>query len=107
MALAEGAKGAHQRTAEAGAGLPAPTARRRYGWLMVVAALAFIPLLIAGFYVFVRYSGHASLRDAMEEADRLDPNWRMVDLEAHRKEVPDSENALVQALAALPLVPSP
>jgi len=45
------------------------------------------------------------LADAIEEADRLDPGWRLEELEARRKRIPDDRNAALQVSkvhAALP-----
>jgi hypothetical protein len=41
-----------------------------------------------------------ALRDAVAEADRLDPGWRAADLEAARAPVPDAENAAPLVLTA-------
>jgi hypothetical protein len=46
------------------------------------------------------------LREAIAEADRLDPGWRLMDLEAARAEVSDEENAALQVLAAKKLLPA-
>src|SRR5438445_13722663 len=40
-----------------------------------------------------------SLQSAMDEADRLDPDWRLEELEAKREVVPDSENSARQTTA--------
>src|SRR5262249_25970071 len=45
-------------------------------------------------------------RAAIAEADRLDPGWRLFDLEAARAQVPDEENAALQVLAAKKLIPA-
>jgi hypothetical protein len=45
-------------------------------------------------------------RAAIEEADRLDPGWRLADLEAARVDIADNENAAVHLLAAGKLLPS-
>jgi hypothetical protein len=47
----------------------------------------------------------SGLKEAIEEADHVDPNWRLADLEAGRKETADSDNALLQVAAAQALMP--
>jgi hypothetical protein len=73
----------------------------------VLIAIIFIPLLVGGLFLYHNYCGGLRLQQALEEADRLDPHWRIPDIEAHRRDVPDAENGLVQALAALSLLPQP
>src|SRR5207248_825627 len=46
-----------------------------------------------------------AFRTAIAEADRLDPGWRLMELEAARAEIPDSENAAIQVLAVRKLLP--
>lgn len=62
-------------------------------------------LLMAMFAAVVGWSywkSRSALRDAMAEAERTDPHWRIDDLEAHRTPVKDDENsALVIAAAKL------
>lgn len=44
------------------------------------------------------------LRAAIADADRLDPGWRLADLEAARAEIPDEQNAALQVLVAHRLI---
>src|SRR2546429_1285580 len=44
---------------------------------------------------------------AVAEADRSDPNWRLVDLENERALVPAEENSALQVLKACALIPRP
>jgi hypothetical protein len=81
-----------------------PRLRRR---LFLFFGLAFVPVVFVSGYLYVRYSSERDLADAIAEADRLDPNWRLADLEAHRPEVPYSENAFLQAQNADRLLPRP
>jgi hypothetical protein len=58
--------------------------------------------------MYVVYSMAArQLREAIAEADRLDPGWQFEDLEATRAPVPDAENAAPQVLLAWKLVTGP
>jgi hypothetical protein len=45
------------------------------------------------------------LREAIAEADRIDPGWRAEDLEARRGVVPDEQNAALRVLVAHRLLP--
>jgi hypothetical protein len=49
--------------------------------------------------------GESRLKQASEEADRLDRGWRLLELEAKRAVIPDAENGALQALAAQQLLP--
>ncbi len=85
---------------------PAPRARSRNRWLrwIVVAGVASLAIPV-GVYIYLDYAHEQELRDAIAEADRLDPGWRHVDLEAARAAVPDAENAASLVLAAGALIP--
>ncbi len=63
-------------------------------------------LLISG-YAYVRYAGNRELALALAETDRLDPYWRLEDLEAHRRPMPaPGNNGFEQALAAGSAMPA-
>src|SRR5262249_20954983 len=62
--------------------------------------------LAVGWYAYLYSLADRRLRDALAEADRLDPGWRMPELEASRALLPDSENAAVHVLAASTLQPA-
>jgi hypothetical protein len=71
---------------------PAPKPRRR----LLGCGLALLVVLTAcgGFYGYLMHKFDRDLEEATAEADRLDPDgWRLDELEAHRKVVPDEENA--------------
>jgi hypothetical protein len=69
---------------------------RRIGWLVLTCS---IPMALTG--AFRAYSADADrqLEEAIAEADRLDPGWRLEELEA-RRQIPDEENSfrLVRSL---------
>jgi hypothetical protein len=81
---------------------------RRFGrkHFVLLAVVIFFPFVI-GLYLYHLHSTQLQLQSAMAEASAADPNWRLVDLEAHRREVPDAANGMVAAMAVLSLVPSP
>jgi hypothetical protein len=67
---------------------PAPSPRRWRRW--VGALLVLILAWAVGFYAYYRYVSDRDLREAIAEADRQEPNgWRMDDIEAQRRVVPD------------------
>lgn len=65
--------------------------RRRFIILLLLAGAA---VLVATYTVYQNSkSAEILLAEAIAEADRLDPNWRIDDLEASRERVPDEENS--------------
>jgi hypothetical protein len=79
--------------------------RHRSRW--VVFGVVLIPLLVVALYAFVWYRTRAEYEAAVAEADRLDPGWRLEELEAKQPSVPDSANATIQIVAARKLLPNP
>jgi hypothetical protein len=77
--------------------------RRRL--LLWVAVFGCPAVLILTWLAYRWYLGR-EYRAAIAEADRLDPGWRLFELEAARAEVPDEENAALQILAAKKLMPA-
>jgi hypothetical protein len=66
-------------------------------------------VLIASGVVYVLllfYVSGSNLRSAQAEADGLDPGWRLSELEAARRAIPDAENSALHVLAAEKLLPS-
>jgi hypothetical protein len=82
-----------------------PISRRLRRRIAFLALFALLPASIVGFYLYQRFTDEFRLREAIEEADRLDPDWRIVDLEAHRQQVPDAKNGIRQGLEARGLLP--
>lgn len=74
----------------------------------VVFALLLLAVVgVAGSYAYVRYRDGRELAAAIAETDALDPGWRLDDLDARRKDIPDEENAalvVMQIKAGLPPV---
>jgi ABC-type transport system involved in multi-copper enzyme maturation permease subunit len=56
-------------------------------------------LLLAGWYVLRGTTAAERLRDAIAETDRLDPGWRLEDLEAKRAVIADADNGALQVPA--------
>jgi len=78
--------------------------RRRWRW-RILSGLAMIFLIGAGFYGYLLVRGTWLLNEAIAEAERLDPGWRLADLEAQRVLVPDDENGAVTVVATRRLLP--
>lgn len=62
------------------------------GGLKVLGLVVLILLLAGGFVLYRQRHTVDRLRLAVEELDRTDPGWRMEEIEASRREVPDTEN---------------
>jgi hypothetical protein len=71
-------------------------------WLGV---LLIAPLAGAGIYIALSFFRADRLRSAVAEADRLDPGWRIQDLEAARKPVADDQNAALVLIHSRTLLP--
>lgn len=80
-----------------------PRGRRR---LLICLAL-LVPLAFAGLtYFYAQRTGAHSLAEALAESERLDPNWRLADLEATRQPYPAPEknsiNLVLEVRSAMP-----
>jgi hypothetical protein len=78
--------------------------RRRMMWGFTLLGCCAL-LLRLGWVHYKWHLDELEYREAIEEADRLDPGWRLEDLEAARAVIPDAENSALQVLAAHQLVP--
>src|SRR6266571_8642808 len=63
--------------------------------------------LLLGWFFYAKWASDKELRDAIAEADRLDPGWRLEELEAKRAVIPADENSAEQILAIKGLLPKP
>jgi hypothetical protein len=80
---------------------------KRFGrWLVGTwkgrCVLTLLLLLVVGVgrHVWYRYQAEASLRAALDDLDRREPGWRLADLEAARRAVPEAENSAPVIAAA-------
>ena len=71
------------------------------------ALVALLAVTAVAVYVFLIFAAQNSLRDAIAEADHLDPAWRLEDLEAKRQAdmIPWGEDATACVLEVLELIP--
>jgi hypothetical protein len=67
--------------------------------------LLLLVVAVAGYYFYRVRGADLALAEALAEADRLDPHWRLNDIEARRAVIPERENAAVQVVAVRKLMP--
>jgi hypothetical protein len=86
---------------------PAPAKKRgsRRRWLLIAGVVALPVLALAAIHFYIDHLADLNLQEALAEADRLDPNWRLDDLEASRADYPDEENSALQVLTIRRLTP--
>src|SRR6266851_4239727 len=74
----------------------------------LIFAAVFVVLIAAGligWHFYTSFISDKELRDAIAEADRLDPGWRLEELEAKRAVIPAAENSAEQVLVINALLP--
>jgi hypothetical protein len=79
--------------------------RRRRRWPYVILLLSLPVLVGVGLYVYLNVVAERELRAALAEAERLDPRWRLEDVEADRAVIPQAENSAGPTMAAKQLLP--
>jgi len=66
-----------------------------------------VPLVVlASLYARSTIAATHELEEAIAETDRLDPHWRLSDVEADRAVIPERENSALVVLAIKPLLPA-
>jgi hypothetical protein len=80
---------------------PAPPRRIRRRWLLLLAVSS---ALFAAAWLYIHVA-NARLERAIAEADRLDPRWRLADIEADRAVIPDEDNAALIVIAVRAKLP--
>lgn len=73
---------------------------------LLLGSLIAAPLCLVVSFLYLVHSSDQALREAIAEADRLDPGWRMEDLQAKRAVIPDEQNAALIIMAAQTRLPS-
>lgn len=81
--------------------IPSALGRRKY----LAAFIAVVLGLIVAAYLFLFYAADRDVARALAEADKLDPSWRLEDLEARRVAVPDEDNSALQTMAVANAIP--
>lgn len=70
------------------------------------AVLLLLPLaLLLAWYGYLLHAVDRDLQDAIAEADRLDPQWRLEEIEANRLKIPDDQNSALQVMKVRSLLP--
>jgi hypothetical protein len=90
--------------------LPQAPTRRRWRRYVVVALVLAIALPILGWFAVhgvQRYKAQRTLEAAVAEVGRKDPVWRLEDLEAARKVVPNDKNPAQVVMEVKNLMPKP
>jgi hypothetical protein len=86
--------------------VPARRSWRKY--LILAGLLILVPVLLGvGTGIALHIQGKSKLRQALAEADELDPGWRLDDLESRRATFPDAANSALVVRAAAKLLPKP
>jgi hypothetical protein len=84
--------------------ISSPTRRRRMRWIWTMIGLTPTVFLIGG-WIFLDSAAAFRLKEALAEADRTDPGWRLAEVWASRAQVPDGENAALQVQMVLDRLP--
>jgi hypothetical protein len=71
----------------------------------IIAALCLVSSIPLALWAYA-WRGDRELAEAIAEADRSDPGWRLEELEAHRAQVPDSANAALVVEQVVSLIPA-
>jgi hypothetical protein len=83
-----------------------PPRRRWRKRLLSSLIVVMVGLVILGIPIlYFVFSADRTLREALAEADRLDPGWRAADLDARQAVIADEENSALVLLAANSLLP--
>jgi hypothetical protein len=83
---------------------PQTPSRRRWPRRIAIALLASVFLGGVAF-LLILYLADREWREAVAEAERLDPGWKFEDLQARRADIPDEENAALCVKKAHGLLP--
>src|SRR6266851_1727829 len=86
---------------------PARLPRRRRRMRIVLGILLACAVLATAYILILLHLADKDLRDAIAEADRLDPGWRLEELEAKRANIPEQQNSAPVVLNAARLLPKP
>jgi hypothetical protein len=80
--------------------------RRKRRWLLAAVAMLILLPILAFFALsyYGQYVSELDLQEAIAETDRLDPGWRLEDIEKRRATLPPEQNAALPIKAAAALV---
>src|SRR5262249_32741871 len=77
---------------------------RRLKLLVIAGILVLLLGAAVGAYFYVARAGEKRLRAAIALADRLDPGWRLEEIEAKRQVISDDENSARKIILAVRLM---
>jgi hypothetical protein len=84
---------------------------RRRWWkrllLVSLSLLLALGIVIVGWVKWVEYVAEKELQAVIAELDETDPGWRLEDIEAARKVIPDEENSALAVMRIAGKIPSP
>ena len=86
---------------------PARLPRRRRRMRIVLGILLACAVLATAYILILLHLADKDLRDAIAEADRLDPGWRLEELEAKRADISEEQNSARVVLSAERLLVQP
>ena len=85
-----------------------PASRRRRVLKVSLATLLLLVGLPIGWWLYSNWAADREMKAAVAEMDRLEPgNWRLEDLEAKRRAVPDEQNAALVVMKVRRQLPRP
>jgi hypothetical protein len=73
---------------------------------LLLGSLIGVPLCLTTVIIYVIGLPDRELQEAIAEAERLDPGWRMTELQAKRAVIPDEQNSALVVMAAQTLLPT-
>ena len=79
--------------------IPKPPARRRLWWRIALPVLGLAILVVLGLWGIMVVGTQRAWEKAEDEAARGDPRWRLLEIEADRKQIPDPENSALHIMA--------
>jgi hypothetical protein len=88
---------------------PSPPRRRWLRRLLLSIFSLIVLTIVGGFirYKWVEHTAQMELDAVIAELDEADPHWRLEDIEAARKVIPDDENAALVVMQIAARLPKP
>jgi hypothetical protein len=87
--------------------LTARRSKQKGKWRRILLVLVLLVVVFVGGSIgYMVWTAEANLQDAITEADQKDPGWKLADLEANRREMPDEQNIGSVVIAAQKLMPT-
>jgi hypothetical protein len=83
-----------------------PRSRWR-GLRFLIVAILILACAAVAYHYYAAFVADKRLDEAIANADRLDPGWRIPEIEARREKIPDEQNAMLLVMPARQLQPVP